>query len=356
MKIMDVVHDYGDNRTSSCGGICRVRCFLSDNKLTVLLTELEGLNDGQSVTNAIEHIINSIVEAGLVTQSATYIEHYEGDDPDMDTFDIISLSPNTSWKSVKREIVLTLIGGDESELNNRSIQNKKIYEKADKISYRRDPFRDSVYIEEPTVIARKREIIDSMIPKASVQTLIDSGANERELQKLLKQDLSLIAEAYVGSDEYICFSEYPLDKGAIDFVIFSGRSRMDITLVEVKGANFNLVNSNHYGSFHHKVGEAAGQIQERLGIVYRNYQNFRQEAHKKRQQVLDGKLIHNAFVGPESCKQVDPNKDVNIRTIIIGGRTVNDLEESKKRHDYERNSTPPIRIESWDTWIRRLRR
>ncbi|MFT3931625.1 MAG: DUF4263 domain-containing protein [Spongiibacteraceae bacterium] len=356
MKILDVIHDFGDNRTSVAGGICRVRSYIGGDGIIVILTDLGSLNDGQSVTNAVEKIINSTIEKGLVIKPAIFIEHYERDLYQLDTFDVVTTSPKTEWNPITKERVLELIASDESELSERSINNRKVYEEADKIRYQRDPFRDSVYIEEPSVIARKREIIDSMISKSSIKKLIDSEANEQELQRLIKQDLSIIAEAYVGDDEYICFSEYPLANGLVDFVIFSGRSRMDITLIEVKGANFNLVNSNHYGSFNHKVRDAAEQIQERLGIVYRNYEEFRKTAHEKRKKVISGDLIHNAFIGPQSCKQVDSNKDVNIRTVVIGGRTVNDLEESHKRQDYERNSIPPIRIESWDTWLRRLKR
>ena len=268
----------------------------------------------------------------------------------------MSISPKTEWESISREKVLGILGCDEDELSERSINNRKIYEQADKIRYARDPFADSTYIPSPEFISRKCEILHSMIPKSSIVQLIESGAKEQEIQRVLKKDLSLIAEAYVRGDEYICFSEYPLADGSIDFVIFTGRSRMDIILIEVKGANFNLINANSYGSFNHKVSDAAEQIQKRLGIIYRNYELFRKNAHEKRMKALSGDLIHNAFVGPESCVQVDPNKDVYIRSVVIGGRTVNDLEESKKRHDYEMRSTPPIRIESWDTWLRRLTR
>jgi len=69
-----------------------------------------------------------------------------------------------------------------------------------------------------------------------------------------------------------------------------------------------------------------------------------------------GNNLYNAFLGPSHSLQVDPNKDINIRSIVVGGRTVNDLEESYKRHDYESTTTPPIRIESWDTRLRRLKR
>lgn len=356
MKILDVVHDFGKNRTKSCGGICRVRNYIGIKGLVVLLTDLGELNDGQSVTNAVEKIIESITQKGFVTQPAIYIEHYERGNDELDTFDIVTLFPHTHWNSIKREEVIELIACEISELTERSINIKSVFEQADQIRYQRDPFRGSVYIDEPEIISRKIEIIESMVSKDSIKELIETGASEQELQRLIKTDLSLIAEAYVGDDEYICFSEYPLAGGSVDFVIFTGRSRMDIILIEVKGANFNLVNSNHYGSFNHKVRDAAEQIQERLGVVYRGYADFRRDAHDRRKRVLSGDLIHNAFVGPQSVKQVDPNKDVNIRTIVIGGRTVNDLEESRKRHDYENTSTPPIRIESWDTWLRRLRR
>lgn len=356
MKILDVVHDFGNNRTSSCGGICRVRSYIGSKGMVVLLTDLGELNDGQSVTNAVEIIIDSITKKGLVTQPSIFIEHYERALSEQDTFDIVTLTPHTEWKSIIKKETLNLISCGESELTERSINNKSVFEQADQIRYQRNPFRNSVYIEEPAIISRKIEIMDSMVPKESIKDLIEEGANEQKLQRLIKTDLSLIAEAYVGDDEYICFSEYPLDDGSIDFVIFTGRSRMDIILIEVKGSNFNLVNSNHYGSFNHKMRDAAEQIQKRLGIVYRQYDTFRKDAHDKRKRVLAGELIHNAFVGPQSVKQVDPNKDVYLRTIIIGGRTVNDLEESTKRHDFETTSTPPIRIESWDTWLRRLKR
>lgn len=356
LKILDVVHNFGNNKTESCGGICRVRNYLGEKGLVVLLTDLGELNDGQSVTNAVEKIVDSITKKGFVIQTPIFIEHYERDLVEFDTFDIVKLSPHAEWNSISKEEVLNLLGCDTDELAERSINNKLVFEQADQIRYQRYPFIDSPYIEEPDVISRKIEIIDSMVSKDSIKGLIEAGANEQELQRLIKTDLSLISEAYVGDDEYICFSEYPLADGSVDFVIFTGRSRMEIILIEVKGANFNLVNSNHYGSFNHKVSDAAEQIQKRLGVVYRGYEEFRKDAHNKRKQVLSGDLIHNAFVGPLSVKQVDPNKDVNIRTIVIGGRTVNDLEESKKRHNYETRSTPPIRIESWDTWLRRLKR
>lgn len=216
---------------------------------------------------------------------------------------------------------------------------------------------DSKFSDSNDVVARKLEIDAGMIWKSSIETLIRSGAGEQEIQRLLKTDLSIFGEAYAKpDDEYICFSEYPVADGSVDFAVFTGRSRMDIILIEVKGSEFNLLNSNHYKEFNHKVLEAAGQIRGRLGVIYRSFESFRKSAHQIRTRAENDEKLHNALLGPYFKLHVDPDKDVNIRTVVIGGRTQNDHEESAKRQDYERGSTPPIRIESWDTWLRRLQR
>lgn len=358
MKITDIVYNFTDynNDFSQCS-LCRVRLFIGNVGIIVLLTELDDFNDGPSVTNAIERIIKSLTSQGYVTAPAIFIEHYEKLNPINDTFDQVTIIPRTDWKELNRETVLNLIGGDDAELSDRSSKNSRIFDLSNKIRYRHDPFIDSRIQEPNNVIKRRLEIQANMISKESINALVQSGACEQELQRLIKKDLSLLGEAYAKpDDEYICFSEYPLANGFIDFVVFTGRSRMDIILIEIKGADFNLVNSNHYSAFNHKIHEAATQIKNRLGIIFRDLNTFRKVAHGHRIQAERGNNLYNAFLGPSHSLQVDPNKDINIRSIVVGGRTVNDLEESYKRHDYESTTTPPIRIESWDTWLRRLKR
>ncbi|WP_077038413.1 Shedu immune nuclease family protein [Pelomonas sp. KK5] len=356
MKHLDIVHSFQDRQTNASRGLCRVRSFATISGTVVLLTDLGDKNDGQSVTNAVESVVGSLLELGIVIAPATFIEHYEGNVFRGDTFDLVTLSP-TSWKSLSRDEALRLIGGEASELDDRSDSNPRIVEQADRLRFRRNPFVDSPSPESNDVIKRKLQIIDGMISKRAVEDLVHAGAGEQQLQRLLKTDLSIFGEAYAKpDDEYICFSEFPLADGAVDFVVLTGRSRMDVILVEVKGANFNLFNSNHYGAFNHKVIEAATQIQKRLGEIFRDLESFRQHVHQLRHRAEIGEAIHNAFVGPYHRLQVDPKKDINVRSVVIGGRTVNDVEESTKRQDYEARSTPPVRIESWNTWLRRLQR
>lgn len=357
MKLLDIVYNYSATNNSLRCSLCRVRSFIGSNGIIVLLTELNELNDGPSVTNAIENIIDSLINQGYVVPPARFIEHYEKTDPKNDTFHEVILTPHAHWTKLSRKEVLNLINRNDVELENRSLKNNRIFDQANKIRYRHDPFIDSRNKESNNIIKRRIEIQENKIPKDSINNLIQSGASEQELQRLLKKDLSLFGEAYgKPDDEYICFSEYPLANGFIDFVVFTGRSRMDIIIIEIKGADFNLVNSNHYAAFNYKINEAATQIQNRLGLIYRELNAFRKSAHNHRIQAENGDKLYNAFLGPYSKLHVDPNKDVNIRSVIIGGRTINDLEESYKRQDYESRTTPPIRIESWDTWLRRLKR
>ena len=84
-----------------------------------------------------------------------------------------------------------------------------------------------------------------MIRKSELQQLILAGASERQIQSLLKKDLSMLAEVYAHpSYDYICFSEFPVNNGCVDFAIFTGVSWMTVILIEVKGADFNIVNQS----------------------------------------------------------------------------------------------------------------
>ena len=359
MKTMDIVHNYPDGDSRLESGLCRVRTFVNEHGTVVLLTDLDKKNDGQSVTNVVERIIKSLQQMGVVIDPATYVEHYEKEDPTSDTFDIVTVSSpgGAKWKTISREEVLILLACPSTEVDERSWDNRRIIAQADRLRFSRNPFADSRYPESDAAIKRRLEIADGMVSKAKIEALVSSGMGERDFQELLKQDLSIFGEAYAKpDDEYICFSEFPLGDGFVDFVLLTGRSRMDVILIEVKGAEFNLLNSDHYKEFNHKINQAAGQLRGRLGHIYRNVTPFRDHVHSLRIRAENGEDVHNAFIGPHHGLMVDPQKDINIRTVLIGGRTVDDREESAKRHDFERLFSPPIRVESWDTWLRRLQR
>ncbi|HFT6992673.1 TPA: Shedu anti-phage system protein SduA domain-containing protein [Stenotrophomonas maltophilia] len=357
MKIVDTVLSYAGDYHPQSKGMCRLRVFSGADGPRVLITDLGECNNGRSVTNAIETIVERIEDSGLAVDATVYIEHYEKPDSERDTFDQVRVSPCIDWQPISKERALALLGCSPDELEDRTENNKRIVGRTETLRLFARRFDGSPWPEPPEVIKRKLEIADGMISRSSVRALVEAGSGERELQRLLKSDLSIIAEAFTSSgDEYICFSELPFGDGFVDFAVFSGRSRMDVVLIEVKGAEFNLVNNNHYQEFNHKVLQAAGQLRSRLGLFHRDMEATRRELHRIRADAERGIRIHNAFLGPEAPLEVDPQKDIDIHTVIIGGRTQNDLEESRKRHDFERGTSPHVRLESWDTWLRRIRR
>lgn len=360
LKLTDIIFRYPTNSAIQVDGICRVRTFVNQNKqIVALLTDLGDKNPSASVTNSIELIHKSMINRGIITESSIIVEHYEGGSFFGESFDMVSFNGEglPEWRKINEDNLAALLECDRAEFLQLTVSDPRLLAEIDRIRYEINPNVDFPYRENPEVIKRRMEIESRSISKASIHKIIQEGAKEQDILSLLKTDLSVFGEVYAHpTEEYICFSEFPIADGFVDFAVFSGRSRMDIYLIEVKGANFNLVNQSNYESFSSKVEEAAGQLRRRLGDIYRDYKSFRKEVHKIRKAAESGKNIYNSLIGPEGELQVDPNKDINIFTVLIGGRTVDDMKESRKRHDYESSFKPSIKVESWDTWLRKLRR
>ena len=361
MKISDIIFQFKTRNGSGHDGICRVRIFVSEqNKIIALLTDLGPLSMGPSVTNFVEVIRTALIERGLISDDAIIIEHYEKSEFRAATLDLVSFScdgrPN--WKSLTLIDAISMLSCDPIEFEGKTIENIRLRHEIARIRNAINPFIDSPHVECPEIIKRRLEIQSKQITKAQLQNVIEAGSIEQDIQRLLKSDLSIIAEVYANpKDEYICFSEFPIGNGAVDFALFTGCSRMDVILIEVKGADFNLINSDSYANFSQKFNESVKQIQKRLGLIYDDgLKEFRRKVHAIRDRVESGESMYNSFIGPCHKLEVSPEKEINIRCVVIGGRTQNDIEESKHRHNYERTFVPPIKVESWDSWLTKLRR
>ncbi|RPA08332.1 DUF4263 domain-containing protein [Burkholderia pseudomallei] len=363
MKVSDFIFQFNSGRGMKARGLCRVRVFvITDKQVAAVLTDLTNVgigSTGPSVTNSVEIIRKALIDRGFASDDTMVIEHYEDMDIRGATFDIVAFSEaNTpSWESATVDEICERLGCDKAEFESITAKDLRLLADIDRIRKSIDPFSGSPFPESPEVINRRWDIEEGMISKQALARVIDSGASEMELHRLLKNDLSIFSEAYAElDDEYICFSEFPVGEGFVDFVVFSGRSRMDVTLIEIKGADFYLTTTGTYKNFSSKVNEAIQQIRTRVGVVYRDMEGFRNSVHAVRQRVEAGESLHGSFVGPYARLEVDPNKDINVRSVVIAGRTRDDLEESRQRHDYEWNAKPPVKIETWDTFLRKLQR
>lgn len=360
MKLSDFIFRFPSRGLIITESICRVRIFVSTELVTyAVLTDLGDKNPGPSVTNSVEHIREKLLEDGLITNKTHIIEHYEKSPLGNNSFDFVYFDNNNnpSWKSTSFDKISALISCNSDEFSIESLETPTIYNKIEVIRHTIDPHIGEPLHESSEVINRRADIAQNRLPHGVLTAAIENGASESKLQALIKSDLSIIGDFYSQpSEEYICFSEFPLSDGFVDFVVFSGRSRMDVTLIEIKGADYNLINGNSYEDFSAKTNQAAQQIRKRLGYIHRNYEKFREFVHNVRHTVEQGRIKYNSLIGPRGKLGVDPKKDINLHTIVIGGRSKDDIHESRLRHEYERGTSPSTRIESWDSWIKKSKR
>jgi hypothetical protein len=310
------------------------------------------------VTNAAESLIGALIQRGHVPPSCEFIQHYDESCGEDAAFDAVRISSDGEalWATTEFREVAERLRCRADELTLNTLEDERLVAEIGQLRHSLHPWEDLHQPDSTRVIQRRIEIERAMISKAELRAAVRKGAKEREMQCLIRRDLSLLGEVYSRWDSYICFPEFPIGGGAVDFVVFSGESRMDVFLIEIKGAEFHLLNANHYREFNAKIHEAAGQIRGRYRTIYDSYPAYRKQFHRIRAQVERGKQVCGSFPGPDLPLEVDPRKDIAVRGVVIGGRMRNDVAESHKRHDYEERSTPPIRVESWDSWISKLQR
>lgn len=360
MKISDFVFQFPTSGLGRHDALCRVRIFLgASRKVVAVLTDLADMNPGSSVTNAVENIHKALVDRGFIGDDALILEHYDQERLGGQTFDWVRCNHGgrTEWQRAEVQEVCAALDCDESEFSCSSLEVKNIFDEVQRMRHRVDPHIGEPWSESFEVINRREDIARQMVPTSVLWDVVNQCEGERVLQSLIESDLSLLGDYYSDpKEEYVVISQFPLDGGYVDFAVLSGRSRMEVTLIEIKGADYKLINGNSYQDFSAKTNQAVQQIRRRLGYVTRHYEAFRNHVHQLREAAENNEEGLVALVGPQGRLGVDPDKDVNIHTVVIGGRSVDDLNESRLRHEYERGNSPSIRVESWDSWLKKVPR
>jgi len=359
LKITDKIHRYSISERA-IDGLCRLRVFCNDNnEIVALVTSVGNMNTGKSITNAIEYVIGGLVDSGDLPVETIFIEHYEKDYLGKDSFTLVKLNQNGSpaWKGIAEGKAIELLSCTKAEFSEPTLNNERLLNDLAVLNRNILPARDYDYSEFNDKLKRYIEIEKESISKRSILDLIEKGAKETAFLKLLGEDLSVFGEVHAHpEDDYIVFPEFPIGDGFVDFLILTSVSYMDVVLVEIKGADFNMFNQGHYDKPARNIEIACDQIRKRLRYIMDDLASFRKHIHNIRERVEAGESIHNSFIGPSDHLEVSSDKDIRIHTVVIGGRTVNDIEEAKKRHEYTSNQKMNLRLESWDTWVRKLKR
>lgn len=357
MKVSDFIFQFTPVNLSRTDSLCRVRIFANAHNTCALLTNIDGKYSPASVTNSIEAVRKQLIEKGFISPDTLILEHYEDRLSGYGHFEEVDFGGNDSarWRPLSVEKVSELLGCPPQELLDKTLKNRRLFNQLEQLHEVIRPFTQDTWIERYDVLSRRYKIKDNAITKNELAAFLAENPTERELTAFLKRDLAFFADLYaMPSEEYIVVPELKIDEGFVDYAIFSGRSRMDVTLIEIKGANFDLMGSTGYRNFSYKTNEALQQVRGREGTIIRDYPRFRAYFHQVREAIETGNNRYQAFCGPKRKLQVDPNKDINIRTVVIAGRSANDLEESIERHNLERNTSLPLRLESWDSLLNKI--
>ena len=90
-----------------------------------------------------------------------------------------------------------------------------------------------VYKEPEEITIQRNKIYKNQRNIEDFIELIEENSQEMKIQKLIKEDLSFMAD-YLAEpyEEYICFSNYPIGDKIADFVVLTSRSKMKVCIVE----------------------------------------------------------------------------------------------------------------------------
>lgn len=352
MKINDFIISLNLNSNIK-DSIYRIRSYINiKQERFVIITDLGIGISVKSVTNFIEDIRKELIELGFIDLNTIVIEHYDYDN----NFDIVFFEPDTSWKNIKVINLVEKLNTTHEDLKISTFDIERLNKNIEKCRFLNNPFFNSNDFVDWELLKRRENILSNKIDLLNLESLINSRAKETEIQKLISQDLSIFADLYANpKEEYICFKEFPLNNGFVDFVLFTGRSRMEVILIEIKGANYDFLTSNSYKNFSAKTNEAIQQIRSRIGFLIREYEKFRKYVHKIREEVYSDTCEIKSLIGPIKKLEVDPNKDIIVKCIVIGGIGKNDYLESKLRHEFESQQSIPTKLESWNSLLRKLK-
>ena len=226
------------------------------------------------------------------------IEHYSSSSFYFsEKFDLVTFDSNMkpNWKSVSFKTISKILECSDEEFDNYRNNQRAKKEIKDAI-FGVPKLQEFKYSENPDITERRLEIVLNQHNKDDIIRLLSYSPEENKLNKFLREDLSLIAECYANpSEEYICFAEFPVGEHRADFALFTGRSRMNVYLIEIKGAD----KENHYGEFKSSIQEGVGQLKKHSDWCNKNYETFRTFTYNVLEEVKNDLV----FVLSENAKQ-----------------------------------------------------
>lgn len=101
-------------------------------------------------------------------------------------------------------------------------------------------------------------------------------------------------------------------------------------------------------------GYFESSVRERHAYINRNYSSFRTQIHEDKDKAINEEYSGNYLVGPRKTLLVDPQKDIDVKYIAIGGVEREDKSIEESHEIVKCKPADNLEIASWNSFVRKL--
>ena len=102
------------------------------------------------------------------------------------------------------------------------------------------------------------------------------------------------------------------------------------------------------------MNDAITQLKNHMEYINRNYSSFRTQIHEDKDKAINEEYSGNYLVGPRKNLLVDPQKDIDVKYIAIGGVEREDKSIEESHEIVKCKPADNLEIASWNSFVRKL--
>ena len=96
------------------------------------------------------------------------------------------------------------------------------------------------------------------------------------------------------------------------------------------------------------------ELKNHMEYINRNYSSFRTQIHEDKDKAINEEYSGNYLVGPRKTLLVDPQKDIDVKYIAIGGVEREDKSIEESHEIVKCKPADNLEIASWNSFVRKL--
>lgn len=120
------------------------------------------------------------------------------------------------------------------------------------------------------------------------------------------------------------------------------------------GASWNKAYQAIKHNRFYNLNKAITQLKNHMEYINRNYSSFRTQIHEDKDKAINEEYSGNYLVGPRKTLLVDPQKDIDVKYIAIGGVEREDKSIEESHEIVKCKPADNLEIASWNSFVRKL--